>query len=313
MATLHFEVDTSPMAKTVDSVKGHVNGVTVAVTAMEAAVIATERASARTICENVDNGFYVLIKSQISQKAVAAYTEMSAKQMTLLQLGKALDNVRRQMEADYNMIARRYAKLFASLNHALETRVRELDRPAMKLAEIKKSVLFDKLKDDSSVFLCASNDAVTVAETALSGKLKQKTRVTLQTLSQQVNEGELYTQKLDSILLGGADAAVVAGKDKNYLPVVFASVESNLHQDEYIDTVYTQQSAHLKGAPLIAQTINTTQKNLAWTASSGEEKQLLRREFVALVEKSEIEARASAEMLRLFDADSWQSLTGSEP
>jgi hypothetical protein len=57
MANLHFTVDTTPMARSVDSVRGHVNGVTTAVTAMEAAVIATEQESARTISENVDRGF----------------------------------------------------------------------------------------------------------------------------------------------------------------------------------------------------------------------------------------------------------------
>ncbi|MDR3138473.1 MAG: hypothetical protein LBT95_02245, partial [Treponema sp.] len=140
MATLHFDVDTSPMARTVDSVNGHVNGVTVAVTAMEAAVIAAERNSSRTICENVDNGFYILVKSQISQKAVAAYAEMNSKLGILSQLLKALDNIKNQMQADYNMICRRYRKLFQSLDNSLETRIRELDRPAMKIAEIKNSL-----------------------------------------------------------------------------------------------------------------------------------------------------------------------------
>jgi GMP synthase PP-ATPase subunit len=138
MASLHFDVDTSPMARTVDSVNGHVNGVTVAVTAMEAAVIAAERKSSQTICENVDNGFYVLVKSQIGQKAVAAYSEMNSKLGILAQILKALDGIKNQMQADYNMICRRYHKLFQSLNNSLETRIRELDRPAMKIAETRK-------------------------------------------------------------------------------------------------------------------------------------------------------------------------------
>ena len=133
MADLQFTVDTTPMAHYVDTAKGHLNAVTVAVTTMEAAVIATERRASQKICDNVDNGFYMLVKSQISQKAVAAYTEMTSKNVILLQLVKALEGVKRQMEADFNMISRRYAKLFGSLHKALETRIKELDRPAMRL------------------------------------------------------------------------------------------------------------------------------------------------------------------------------------
>jgi hypothetical protein len=310
MANLHFEVDTSPLARTVDSVKGHVTGVAAAVTAMEAAVIAMERESAKTISENVDNGFFMLVKSQISQKAVAAYTEMTAKEMTLVQLAKALENVKRQMEADYNMIARRYAKLFASLNHALETRIRELDRPAMKLAEIKKSVVFDKLKDEGSAFLCASNDALTVAGTALGGKLKQKTRTALHALSRQVHEGELYTRKVEDILFGDSDSPDACAKAVNYVPVIFASTESNLQQDEYRDNVYAAE--HLAAAPLIAQMVHAVQESLEWRAPSDEEKQILRKELLSFIESGAIDERTAGEMMRLFDAGDWQALTGSE-
>jgi hypothetical protein len=313
MASLHFELDTSPLARTVDSVKAHVNGTAAAVTAMEAAVIAAELAAAKSICENVDRGFFMLVKSQISQKAVAAYTEMTAKQTALVQLSKALDNVKRQMEADYNMIARRYTKLFASLNQALETRVRELDRPAMKLAEIKRSLVFDKLRDEGSVFLCASDEAHAVARTALSGKLKQKTQAALQALSRQVHEGELYTRKIDGILSGDPPAPADPEKNINYVPVIFASTQSSLRGgDEYRDKVYTAPLEHLPAAPAIAGALHGVQETLAWRAAGEQEKQLLRKEVFSLVEQAGLDQRTSNEMMRLFDADHWQVLSGSE-
>jgi hypothetical protein len=291
------------MARTVDAVKGHVNGVTVAVTAMEAAVIATERESSRKICENVDNGFYVLVKSQISQKAVAAYTEMAAKEITLVQLAKALENVKRQMEADYQMIARRYTKLFASLNKSLETRVQELDRPAMKLAEIKKSVLFDRLKDNGTAMICAANDIVSAAETALSGKLKQKTRTTLQTLSDQVIEDTSYTEKVSTILLKTEGDA---GQDpQNYLPVIVMSGESTLHRDEYIDSVYTIQSDMLPNSAAVIAAMNGVQDGMDWVQVPAEDKEALKKELLALVEKEFPDERKSNELMRLFDADNW--------
>jgi hypothetical protein len=298
MADLRFEVNTSPMAQSVDSVKGHVNGVTTAVVAMEAALIATERQASETICKNVDNGFYVLIKSQISQKAVAAYTEMTTKQMTLLQLVKALENVKRQMEADYNMISARYAKLFQSLNKALETRVRELDRPAMKLAEIRKSIVFDKLKDESSLLLSSSGEVAAVEQFALSGKLKQKTRDTLKALSGSITEDQSYSEKVDGILSGEK-----AGF--RYIPAICSVTESLLNPNDYIENVYAPQSDAWQNAAPVASEISRVSGDLSWGAN-GEEKLSVRKEFVSICENEIADKRLSEEIIRLFDESSWE-------
>jgi hypothetical protein len=294
------------MARTVDSVKGHVNGVTAAVATMEAAVIASEKAASRTICENVDKGFYTLVKSQISQKAVAAYTEMTSKEMTLVQLSKALDNVKRQMEADYQMIARRYTKLFASLNKALEIRVQELDRPAMKLAEIKKSFLFDKLKDNGATMICAANDITSVSEIALGGKLKQKTKTTLQTLSTQVSQDDSYTEKVSAILLKKERGT----HHDTFLPAVFFSGESSLHRDQYIDSVYTVQSDLLPTGAALVSAISDAERSLAWAPVQPEEKKTLKKELLSLAEKESLDERTTNELLRMFDSDDWLVMGG---
>jgi hypothetical protein len=309
MASLSFEVDTTPMARTVDSVSGHVTGVTAAVTAMEAAVIATERKASKTICDNVDNGFYVLMKSQISQKAVAAYSEMTSKQMTLIQLVKALDNVRCQMESDYNMIARRYTKLFTSLNKALETRVRELDRPAMQLAEIRKSLVFDKLKNESALLLSSSGEIVQVEETALNGKLKQKTQETLKTLFSSVGDSETYNKKVDSILNSANAVPLESVSEFYYLPALFMATESLLNREEQIESVYTTQSQDWQNTVPVVSEVNQASDSMGWKPSTDEERNLVRKEFVNLCEKETLSnERLSKEILRLFDRSAWEDL-----
>ncbi|MDR2094789.1 MAG: hypothetical protein LBP76_04640 [Treponema sp.] len=329
MAQLHFEVDTSPMARTVESVKGHVNGVTAAVTVMEAAVIAAERESSRTICENVDNGFYVMVKSQISQKAIAAYTEMTSKQGILLQLAKALDNVKQQMLADFNMISRRYFKLFQSLNKALETRIKELDRPAIKMAEIKKSLVYDRLKDNSSTALSAANETTAVMQTALSGKLKVKTRDAIETLYSSAMESKSYNDKLAGILIKessetdtGKNAGSPLDSSKNdyrFLPVIFCSTESLLNGTELIETIHTAQTDSWQSAAPIINEVNRRGNSLPWIRVSEEEKSLVKGEFVSLCERdasdtgntgtgNTIDERLAHEIFRLFDESSWEVL-----
>jgi len=304
MEDFNLTVDTTPMAQSVDTARKHINGVNASVIAMQAAVIAAERASSKTICENVDNGFYMLVKSQISQKAVAAYTEMASKQVTLLQLAKSLDRVKQQMEGDYYSIAKRYAEHFNSLNKSLETRVRELDRSAMRLAEIRKNMVFDRLKDDSSMLFSASSEALPLAQTALAGKLKQKTRDTLLTLSDSINEDRSYSEKVDSILVKHDDYS--GDSDLRYLPAIFFATDSLLNSDDSIESVYTADAIE-NTAPLVSE-INRVQNALSWTALDKDEKDAVRREFFALCEKEADEERLAKEMLRLFDASSWEVL-----
>ena len=307
MADFQFNVDTTPMANTVDSARGHINGVTVAVTAMEAAVIAAEKSAAKTICENVDNGFYMLVKSQISQKAVAAYTEMTSKQITMLQLAKALENVKRQMEGDFNMITRRYAKLFQSLNKTLESRIKELDRPAMQLADIKRAMVFDKLKDESSLLFSISDEALPLAQTALSGKLKQKTRETLLSLSDSVNESSSYSEKVESILVKNEND-LSADFDFRYLPAIFCTINSLLNQDSYIDNVYSAQADVWQNTAPVVSEINRVHNDLPWGILDKDEKEVIRRELLAMCEKETNDDRLSKEIVRLFDDSSWEVL-----
>jgi hypothetical protein len=307
MADFRFEVDTSPMAQSVNTVRGHVNGVTVAVTAMEAAVIATELKAAETICDNVDNGFYVMIKSQISQKAVAAYTEMTTKQMTLLQLVKALENVKRQMEADYNMICKRYTKLFQSLNKALETRIRELDRPAMILAEIRKSIVFDKLKDDSSLLLSSSGEVMQVEQMALSGKLKQKTKDTLSALSSSANEKNNFNERVESILVPKNDNQTRNDENNyHYIPAVFFSSMSLMNTDETRETVYVQRKDDWFNASPIVSEVSIKANDFSWLPVSNDGKAIVHQEFSALCEKEINDERLNAEIMRLFDSSQWE-------
>ncbi|MDR2798123.1 MAG: hypothetical protein LBB80_07245 [Treponema sp.] len=327
MERYDFTVDTSPMARTVDTVKEHVNGVTTAVSAMKAAVIAAERTASKTICDNVDKGFYVLMKSQLSQKAVAAYTEMISKETILFQLAKALDHVRRQMQDDYNMICRRYHTLFQALNKALETRVKELDRPAMKIAETKKNLVFDRLKNDSSLLFSAAEETLSVSQTAISGKLKQKTRDTIKTLYESTVENRSYHDKLKRIVFresAGEQILSKAEKPKSFtrangsapfqdnksylLPVIFSLTESFLNCHDLIENIYTAQTDKWQhSGPIIAE-ISSMQGTFNWSSVSTGEKETIKKEFLRFCEQDRPDERTGKEIMRLFEENSWEVL-----
>ena len=134
MAKFEFTVDTKPMADEISSVSKHVNVTTGAVVAMKAAVVLAEEKAADLVCNNVNRGFYSLIRSQISQKTAKLQSEVDSHLIQLMQQKKALIAIKGRMDRDYNMIAKRYLKLFNGLNSNLQQRVFELDKPTINFA-----------------------------------------------------------------------------------------------------------------------------------------------------------------------------------
>lgn len=132
-STIHVEVPTEPMARSVDQLSRHVDGTTGAIIAMKVATIAAEQDAADRVCRNVDNGFLSLIASQISQKSARAKAIVDARLMELVHQKKALLRIHDQMERDYHRIAARYLKLFNSLDLALKSRIYELDKMPTQL------------------------------------------------------------------------------------------------------------------------------------------------------------------------------------
>ena len=83
MSTFNYHIDTQPLAEEMGNVSKNVNLTTGAVVAMQAAVIAAEERASDLVCDNVNRGFYSLIRSQISQKLAKYKSEYESKRMRL--------------------------------------------------------------------------------------------------------------------------------------------------------------------------------------------------------------------------------------
>jgi len=115
MASIDCVLDTNPMAAEIGTVSNHVKVTTTAVVAMQTAVVIAEAKAADHVCDNVNKGFYTLIRSQISQKIAKLQSEVDSHLMQLNQQRKQLLSIKGRMERDYNMISNRYLKLFNGL------------------------------------------------------------------------------------------------------------------------------------------------------------------------------------------------------
>jgi flagellar biosynthesis/type III secretory pathway chaperone len=174
MTKFEFTVDTKPMADEISSVSRHVNVTTGAVVAMKAAVVLAEEKAANHVCNNVNRGFYSLIRSQISQKTAKLQSEVDSHLIQLMQQKKALIAIKARMNRDYNMIAKRYIKLFNALNSNLKQRVFELDKPTINFAVKEVDKFSNRTKYLTATIPITQNESLKNSQQILSSNLKSK-------------------------------------------------------------------------------------------------------------------------------------------
>ena len=129
MARYDFLVDTTPMGHSLSTLAEGVRTTSVTVLSSAEAIALAEAEAAKKISYHVSEGFFNLVVSQLNQKMARLRSSLQAKDAQLLAERKTADLLRLQFLRDFQMIKRRYHKLFNTLNKSLKLRVYELDKP----------------------------------------------------------------------------------------------------------------------------------------------------------------------------------------
>lgn len=132
---VNVEVDTEPFEKSINVCNESVGGLTGAVVATEAAQIASINANAKKIGSTIVKGFFNTIRSEITQQIAELQSQVDATLIHLRGLTQRCVEKQKQMERDYNSIAKRYLKTFEDLNNELSNRIYELNKPAFTFSK----------------------------------------------------------------------------------------------------------------------------------------------------------------------------------
>ena len=282
MADFDFVVNTLPMAESVDNVSNHITATTAAVVAMQSAVIAAEKKSADKICENVDNGFYNLIRSQVSMKSAINFTEMQAKLTLLLDYKRTLNRTQERMENDFNRVKRQYRTIFTGLDKALAARIAELDSDAVKLSETRKKVIMGMFERPVPEVVLTSTEVEMSDQKIVTSRIKDKTNNSLNYLADKVSENRAYKGLMEAKL----DKSATENRHEEYIPVIYVSEQSTLMSDTYVLTLHYPQYLPEN----IKNTINLNIVNRQDTDMNGQKDDFERKnvadEFNALVASS---------------------------
>jgi hypothetical protein len=216
MSTFNYHIDTKSLAQEMENVSKSVNLTTGAVVAMQEAVVAAEEKATDHVCDNVNRGFYSLIRSQISQKLAKHKSDFESKRMLLSHQKRALVNVRNSMERDYKMISGRYAKLFNNLNINLQTRIFELDKPMIDFSYRDIGKISNRTKYLTATIPVTQLESVSSSQKIVASNIKQKGLQVINSIKNFIQEMSAQESLTRNILV---DESIKSDSDA-YLPVI---------------------------------------------------------------------------------------------
>jgi len=302
MANFNFTVDTKPMADSIDGVAHHVDGTTAAVVAMQTAVVIAEQKGAEKICNNVNFGFYSLIRSQISQKIATHKSKADAKIMELQQQSVSLIAIKSRMEKDYQMLASRYTKLFEGLNKALRARIFELDKPTTNFVLKDVSPTANRTKHLSGSSSTTQVESITSSQMISVSNTKYNAMKNISSMQDFIYSSENQKNLIGSIL---TKESVTKPTEKN-IPILISESEGlNVRQSQWM---ITQPPLKKNTNSKIESHVYSSLTNLKWTDDDQMNTSRVKQEFGNFVNQSTISDRMKKQMLSFVDSTKWQKL-----
>jgi len=303
MATFNYTVDTTPMADEISSVSRHVNVTTGAVVAMQAAVIIAEEKAANHVCNNVNKGFYSLIRSQISQKMAKLQSEVDAHLMQLVQQKNALMSIKGRMQKDYNMISGRYIKLFNGLNSNLKQRVFELDKPTIDFAIKEVDKVSNRTKYLTATIPIGQLESLSASQKIIASNVKFRGLNVIKSMRSFLFEMQAQKKLTDQILINDGRYTETATV---YIPIVLCECNRDKTDAGFEISVPNVELDNISKSA-IRNTAFEELNQITWQPKSNPNKEV-KSEFSKLISSSVKSQRVKDMSLKLFQANIYQSI-----
>lgn len=303
MASFNYTVDTKPMAEEMRSVSRHVNATTGAVVAMQTAVIIAEEKAAEHVCNNVNKGFYSLIRSQISQKMAKLQSEVDSHLMQLVQQKNALLSIKNRMQKDYNMIASRYIKLFNGLNSNLKQRVFELDKPTIDFAVKEVDKVSNRSKYLTATIPIAQLESLAASQKIVASNVKYRGLNVIKSMRSFLFEMNTQKKLTDQILINDGRYTETATV---YIPIVICECNRD-KTDAGVEISVSDVELDNISKSAIKNTAFAELNQIEWQAKSSPNTEV-KSEFSKLVSSSSKSQRVKDMATKLFQSNNYQTI-----
>lgn len=294
MNEYNFTIDTTPLAESVDGVNQNVVLVGKAITEMQAAVVAAEKSATENICKNIDGGFFLLIRSKLSQKIAQYKSAINSRLLSLKETGDAVDRMHNQMDDDLHIIKARYLKLFNGLNKELEARIFEVDRPAMNIDKIRNSLIINRMIRESGSIIFYELDSQKMFLNVSGAHIKSKTSKSINAMTDNVMTSLEYSKKYKDIMSGDAQA-----RETISIPIILSEQESMFEANSYYTQLYSPDTAPTALKNKIENVMGLDCDEIQ--VNSAGEKDEIRKEYIKKITKEGVDPKIAEYMKKLFD------------
>ena len=304
MATFNYTVDTKPMAEEIRSVSHHVNATTGAVVAMQTAVIFAEEKAADHVCNNVNKGFYSLIRSQISQKMAKLQSDVDSHLMQLVQQKNALLSIKNRMQRDYNMIAGRYGKLFNGLNANLKQRVFELDKPTIDFAIKEVDKVSNRTKYLTATIPITQLESISLSQRIVASNIKHKGLNVINSMRSFLFEMNTQKKLTDQILINDnryTETATI------YIPIVICECNRDKTDSKNLEIIVSDVELDNFSKSAIQNTAYAEINQVAWSQKNITNSEI-KSEFSKLISSSAKSQRVKELAMQLFQSNNFQTI-----
>lgn len=307
MANIDCVVDTNPMAAEISSVSNHIKGTTTAVVAMQTAVVLAEKKAADHVCENVNRGFYTLIRSQISQKIAKLHSDVDSHLMQLNAQRKQLLAIKSRMERDYNMISHRYIKLFSGLNQNLKLRVFELDKPTIDFAVREVEKVSNRTKYLTAIVPVSQLESLAVSQKIVASNVKYRGLKVINSMKHFLADMSEQKRLTNRILLkkGSTQNSTLS------IPVVISECNFDKSNSKNLDIVINGLQLPKQTQSIIKNTVNSNVENLEWHLPKEIDKEV-KSEFSKYLSSSSNSQRVKDMANKLFVANTYQIIKNGQ-
>jgi hypothetical protein len=304
MAIFNYTVDTKPMAEEIRSVSHHVNATTGAVVAMQTAVILAEEKAADHVCNNVNKGFYSLIRSQISQKMAKLQSDVDSHLMQLVQQKNALLSIKTRMQRDYNMIAARYGKLFNGLNANLKQRVFELDKPTIDFAVKEVDKVSNRTKYLTATIPITQLESISLSQKIVASNIKHKGLNVINSMRSFLFEMNTQKKLTDQILINDnryTETATI------YIPVVICECNRDKTDSKNLEIIVSDVELDNFSKSAIQNTAYSEINQVEWSQKTIPNSEI-KSEFSKLISSSAKSQRVKELAMHLFHSNNFQTI-----
>jgi len=304
MATFNYTVDTKPMAEEIRSVSHHLNATTGAVVAMQTAVIFAEEKAADHVCNNVNKGFYSLIRSQISQKMAKLQSDVDSHLMQLVQQKNALLSIKNRMQRDYNMIAGRYGKLFNGLNANLKQRVFELDKPTIDFAIKDVDKVSNRTKYLTATIPITQLESISLSQRIVAANIKHKGLNVINSMRSFLFEMNTQKKLTDQILINDnryTETATI------FIPIVICECNRDKTDSKNIEIIISDVELDNFSKSAIQNSAYAEINNVEWSQKTAPNSEI-KSEFSKLLSSSSKAQRVKDLAMQLFQSNNFQTI-----